>query len=161
MHLSLPPSLPPSLTPSLPPSLPPSLTPSLPSSLYTVVPIISTFPMGTFIQNVSAMPTLSCAAFSMPPVFNVTIFRDGTQLVTAADDSVTYSFPAPLNLTTDNGALFECVVFNEAGVRSSRSFTLIVQGTPRVGGQEGGGEGGTARGGGREGGGGRRKGGGT
>ena len=105
--------------------------------------------MGTFIQNVSAMPTLTCVAFSTPPVFNVTIFRDGTQLVTAADNSVMYPFPAPLNLTTDNGALFECVVFDEAGVRSSRSFTLIVQGKRRVGGQEGGGEGGTAGGEGR------------
>ena len=107
--------------------------------------------MGTFIQNVSAMPTLTCVAVSTPPVSNVTIFRNGTQLVTAADDSIMYPFPAPLNLTTDNGALFECVVFNEAGVRSSRSFTLIIQGKSRVGGREGGGEGGG--GGGREGGG--------
>ena len=107
--------------------------------------------MGTFIQNVSAMPTLTCVAFSTPPVFNVTIFRDGTQLVTAADNSVMYPFPAPLNLTTDNGALFECVVFSEAGVRNSRSFMLIVQGKPRVGGREGGGEGGSDGGRGREG----------
>ena len=95
--------------------------------------------MGTFIQNVSAMPTLTCVAMSMPPVSNVTIFRNGTQLVTAADDSVMYPFPAPLNLTTDNGALFECVVFNEAGFLSRRSFMLIVQGKPRVGGRRGGG----------------------
>ena len=116
-----------------------SLPSLLPPSLYTDVPIIDTFPMGTFIQNVSAMPTLTCVAVSTPPVSNVTIFRDGTQLVTAADDSVMYPFPAPLNLTTDNGALFECVVFNEAGVPSRRSFTLIVQGKPRVGGRRGGG----------------------
>ena len=102
--------------------------------------------MGTFIQNVSAMPTLTCVAFSTPPVFNVTIFRDGTQLDTAADNSVMYPFPAPLNLTTDNGALFECVVFNEAGVRSSRCFMLIVQGKPGIGGREGGGEGGREEG---------------
>ena len=108
--------------------------------------------MGTFIQNVSAMPTLTCVAFSTPPVFNVTIFRDGTQLVTAADNSVMYPFTAPLNLTTDNGALFECVVFNEAGVRSSRCFMLIVQGKPGIGGREGGGEGVMVGGGGRDGG---------
>ena len=92
--------------------------------------------MGTFIQNVSAIPTLTCVATSTPPVSNVTIFQNGKELANATGNIVMYTFPTALELI-DSGSQFECMAVNEAGVQSSRSFELIVQGEPVEGAWEG------------------------
>ena len=54
----------------------------------------------------------------------------------ATGNIVMYTFPTALELI-DSGSQFECVAVNEAGVQSSRSFELIVQGEPVEGAWEG------------------------